>query len=118
VETAGVDARSATRDDRRARGDPEDDRVELGARGRGVLLGIVEGAEGAALGRTDALEVEEDGGDDERAGQASPSRLVGPGDEANPEAAVEAQQLPARTRGPPPGGARLRGIRSGQAASR
>jgi hypothetical protein len=96
VEPAGVDRAHAAGDDRHLGRRLHDARVELLARGLGVLLGVVQARERAAVGQGQALEVEEDGGGHERAREAAATGLVGAGDPAHAERAVELEQAAAR----------------------
>jgi hypothetical protein len=98
----------------------QDHREELLARLDVVLLGVVEDAEGADLADAQRVHVEQDRRRDERAGQATAPGLVGPRDPADAEPAIELEQAPAGAalcRLAPARG-RLRGVRSGRAASR
>ena len=61
----------------------------------GHLLGVVQAAEGAAVGVREALVVDQDRGGDQRAGQAAAPGLVGAGDEAALQPAVEGEQAAA-----------------------
>jgi hypothetical protein len=61
-----------------------------------VLLGVVERAQCADVGRPQALEVEQHRGRDERPCERSAPRLVGAGDEAPAERAVEREQAATR----------------------
>src|SRR4029453_18772110 len=71
VEAAAVDPARAANDDRRLRGGPQHERVELLASGLGVLLGVVQTRERAAVRQGQALEVEQHGRRHERAGETS-----------------------------------------------
>ena len=64
---------------------------------RVVLLGVVERAERAHLAHADALEVEQHGGRDERPGEAAAPGLVGAGDEARADRAVEVARAAGRS---------------------
>ena len=61
----------------------------------GHLLGVVQAGEGAAVGVREPLVVDQDRGGDQRPGQATPPGLVGAGDVATLEAAVEGEQAAA-----------------------
>src|ERR1700751_4508014 len=64
----------------------------LAAFRRGLLFGVVERAQRADLARADALEVEQDRGGDQGAGEAAPTGLVRSGDETHAERAVELEE--------------------------
>ncbi len=95
MQAAAVDAAHAARDDvdldRRAQHEREQRLARRGV----VLLGVVQRAERADLADAERLEVEEDGGRDERPGEAAAAGLVGARHPADAEAAVEAEQAPA-----------------------
>ena len=74
--------------------------IELLAARLGVLLGVVQPRERAAVGQRQPLEVEQDGGGDERPGERAAPGLVGAGDEAAAELAVEGEELARRVRAP------------------
>jgi hypothetical protein len=56
-----------------------------------VLLGVVQRAQSANVGGTQALEVEEDGGRHEWPRQGAPPRLIGARDEADAERSIEGE---------------------------
>lgn len=112
VQAARVDAARAAHDDRRARRRAQDEWVQLLAARLGVLLRVVEAGERPARREAQAIEVEEDGGRDERARERTAACLVGAGDETALERAVEGEELAA---GPLRAG--LRAFRFGRAAS-
>src|SRR5207253_10212182 len=58
------------------------------------LLRVVQAGERAHLVVTELGVVEQDAGHEQRPGERPPPRLVGAGDEARPELAVELEQLP------------------------
>jgi hypothetical protein len=91
VEPARVDAAHAADHDRRPRRGAKDERIELLATGLVVLLRVVQACERAAVGQRQALEIEQDGGRDERPGEAAAPRLVGTSDEALPERPIEGE---------------------------
>ena len=69
------------------------------ARPSGVCcLESLSDAQRAGLGGSDALQVEQHRGGDERSGEAAAAGLVGAGDEPDAEPAVEVQQAPAGAR--------------------
>jgi hypothetical protein len=80
----------------------------------------VEAAEGAAVGEREALVVDQDRGGDQRSRETAAAGLVGTGDEAALQPAVEGEEAAAAgeaaaVRDP---GLRLRGCRRGLGASR
>jgi len=77
----------------------------------------VQAAEGAAVGVRQLLVVEQDGGGDQRPGQATAPGLVGSGDETTLEAAIESEQAAAAGE-PAAAGPGPRGCRCGRVASR
>jgi hypothetical protein len=84
-----------------------------------VLLGVVQRAESAQLARRQRLVVEQDRRGDDRAREAAATRLVGTGDEANAERAVEGEEPVAAGPAPCPAPRpRARGTRCGPAASK
>jgi hypothetical protein len=93
VQAAGVDPAHATHRHRHARGRPDHDRVHRLALLGCSLLGIVEVAERAAVAHRQALVVDQHPGGDERPRERATTGLVGTGDEANSELAVELEQL-------------------------
>jgi hypothetical protein len=60
-----------------------------------VLLGVVQLRERAAVGKREAVQVEEDRRGDERAGERAPAGFVGSGDEAPLEGAIEGEEAAA-----------------------
>ena len=108
-----VDSAHAARDDHRASGGAQHERVELLARLRGVLLGVVEAGQRAPVGQGQALEVEQHGRRHQRAREPAAAGLVGAGDVAAADVAVEGEQAAsaglAATGGPPGSGADRRG---------
>ena len=91
METVPVDHRrreDPNRDPRRA---AENHPVELLAPRRVDLLRVVQERERPDLVVAKALEVEQHAGDDERPCERPAPRLVGPGDEADAEAPIEAR---------------------------
>jgi hypothetical protein len=101
MQAARVDAAHAARHDHRLRGRAHDDRVELLAAGFRVLLRVVEPREGATVRQRQALQVEENGGREQRARQATAPGLVSARDEAAVELAVECEQPPTAALGRP-----------------
>ena len=100
MQPARVDPAHAARDDDDARGAAQHERVELLARLVRVLLGVVQRAQRAQLAGGERLVVEQHAGRDERPGETAAAGLVGAGDEADAEAAVEREQ-PLAAAGPP-----------------
>src|SRR6202035_3071638 len=98
VQSAGVYTSHAARDDHDAGGATKNERVELLASLRGVLLGVVQRAERPQLARGDGLVVEQHTGRHQRPGEAPAPRLVGSGDEAHAETAIEREQPPPAAR--------------------
>ena len=98
MQAASVDPAHAAHRDRDPRRRPHDDRVQRLALLGGPLLGVVEVAERAAVAQREPLVVEQDRGGDQRARERAAPGLVGAGDEARAELAVEAEQ----PRRPPP----------------
>jgi len=113
VEAAGVDPTRATDDDRCSGRGAHHERIQLLAAGFGVLLRVVQVRQRPARGEGEAVEVEQDRRRDERARERAPPGLVGTGDEAPLERAIEGEQLPAA-----PLRARLRAFRFALEASR
>jgi hypothetical protein len=64
------------------------------------LLGVVEPPEGTHPVTAQAVVVEQDTRDYERAGERSPPGLVGSGDEPRPQTAIEPEKALGRTRHP------------------
>jgi hypothetical protein len=113
VQAACVDSADASDHDRRLRGRAQHERVQLLTAGLGVLLGVVQTSQRAALGEGQLLEIEEDRCGDKRAGERPATSLVSPGNEAPIERPVEREKTSAGA-----SGTLLRGCRSGRAASR
>lgn len=113
VQAAGVDPAHATHDNRRLRCRPQHERVELLAARLRVLLGVVQTRQGAAIRKRELVEVEEDRRGDQRSREAATTSLVGAGDVAALEGAVEGEEATTGTRG-----AALRACRYGLGASR
>src|ERR687896_362073 len=90
-----VDPADAARGDGDARGRAQHARIELLAHLGRVLLGVVERGERAQVRERQPLVVEQHGRRHERAGEAAAARLVGPGDEADAEPAVEPEEAAA-----------------------
>src|SRR5207302_10780107 len=109
----GVQLAGAAGPGRDAIGGAQHERVELRASGRAVLLRVVEVGERPAGGQRKPLEGEEAGGGHERARERASTRLVGAGDEAPLERAIEGEELAAASFG-----ARPRAFRCGLVASR
>jgi hypothetical protein len=61
-----------------------------------VDLGVVEPGERSHLAQAQTLVVEQHGGRNERTREAAPTRLVGAGDVASTERAVEPEKTPGR----------------------
>jgi hypothetical protein len=123
VQAAAVDAAHAPRHRVDLDGGAQDEREQPLTGLDVVLLGVVQRAERADVGDRERLEVEEDGRGDERTGEAAAAGLVGPGDPADAQPAVELEQAPAGAAlglaAPPRGaGLGLRGGRCGWGASR
>ena len=116
VQAAGVDAANAAHRDRDAIDRSQHDRVELLALLGAALLGVVELAERAPVAQAEALVVDQHRGGDQRAGERAAPGLVGAGDVARAQRAVEAKQP--RRLAAPAAGPGARGSRSGPAASR
>ena len=96
MQAVGVDHRrrdDAHRDARRAARDRAEKPCALV---RGELLRVVQDRERPHLVVAQDVVVEEDGRGHERPGETSAPGLVGPGDEARPEPAIEIEELPAR----------------------
>src|SRR5918998_6738455 len=92
VQSARVDRTRATRDDADLDRCAHDDRKQLLANLVRVLLGVVEPAQRAQLARRQRLDVEQHAGRDERAREASATRLVGARDPPHAKAAVVREQ--------------------------
>ena len=107
MQPARVDPAHAARHHDDPGGAAHDERVELLARLRGVLLGVVQRSQRAQLARGERVVVEQHAGRDQRPGEAAAPGLVGAGDEAEAEAAVEREQPPAAA-GPPRAAPRAR----------
>src|SRR6202042_3034171 len=69
---------------------------QLRARLVGLLLGIVQRAEGTDLPGTDRVEVEQHRGGDERPGEAASPGFIGTGDEPHAQRTVELEQPASR----------------------
>jgi hypothetical protein len=98
VEAAGVDPPGAAANHGRTAGGAKDQRVELLPSFLGVLLRIVEARERSTIREREALEIELDGGRDERACEAAAARLIGARYEAPLERAIEGKESPAAAR--------------------
>ena len=92
MQAARVDPAHAAGDDHRPGGRAQHERVELLARLGGVLLGVVQAAQRAAVRQGQALEVEQHGGGDQRARERAAAGLVGAGHVAAAELPVEGEQ--------------------------
>jgi hypothetical protein len=97
MEAARVDPPDAADNDRGLRGGSQHERVELLAPGLGVLLGVVQARQRAPVRQRELLEVEEDGGCDERPRETATPGLVSTRDVAAVERAVVGEQAAART---------------------
>jgi hypothetical protein len=75
-----------------------------------VLLGVIQARQGAPVCQREPLEVEQHGGRDERPCERATTGLVGAGDEAPLEGAIEGEEAAAAARG-------VRACRRGSAAS-
>ncbi len=95
MQTAGVDASYAPRDHSDAVRDAKDVRIEHLARFARVLLGVVERAQEPLLGQAQGLVIEKDRGGDERSCERTPPSLVGAGEQAHRELAIEREEPPA-----------------------
>ena len=100
VQAAAVDPGRAADDDTDPLRRSQHARVHLQAVGLGHLLGVVQAAEGAPVGVREALVVEQHGSCDQRSGETAATGLVGTGDVAAAEPAIEGEETPAA--GQPP----------------
>ena len=94
MQAAIVDPAHAADDDAGPRRRPQDGGEHLLAPLRGHLLGVVQPGQRAAIGVREGLVVDQDRRGDQRPRQAAAPGLVGAGDEAAAEAAVEGEQAP------------------------
>ena len=113
VQPEAVDPPHAAADHGGLGGRPQHQRVQLLAARLGVLLGVVEAGEGAAVAQREALEVEQHGRRHQGPGQGTAARLVRAGHEPRSQLAVEGKQLAATWGGTAAPGRPLGGVSRG-----